>query len=287
MIPTIRLSRAGSASLVAATLAFALLSTPVIAQTESCQTVWPCTDPDGCPDFYISAVRLASQEFGLTIYDFMSFTEADCAFINGWVSGTGTRELLVFTTRIGNLGPGAFQIGSRFDNPDLFTPNSCHGHYHIKNVVDYRLWTVEGYQAWAAARAADPNLCASEVLAAHPELRAELLVDGGKRGFCLIDTGTITTKADGFKCPNKKDQAVYSDCDVQGLGACRTESYYPGTIGQWLDITGVAPDGEYVLENEVNPLRLFAEANVQNNSSAVLIRRTGILVEPLQILAHP
>lgn len=281
-----RVTRRDLPLLLMSTLMFAVLTMPVTAQTESCQTVWPCTDPDGCPDFYISAVRLASQEYGLTIY-VLPFTEADCAYINGWVSGTGTRDLLVFTTRIGNLGPGAFQIGSRFDNPDLFTPNSCHEHYHIKNVVDYRLWTVEGYQAWAAARAAEPNLCASDVLAAHPELRAGLLVDGGKRGFCLIDFSTISTRADGFKCPNKKDQAVYSDCDVQGLGVCRAESYYPGTIGQWLDITGVAPDGEYVLENEVNALRLFQEANVLNNSSAVLIRRTGTLVEPLQILAQP
>ncbi|HEV8701622.1 MAG TPA: lysyl oxidase family protein [Candidatus Polarisedimenticolia bacterium] len=282
-----RVLRAGSLPLLVCVLVFAVLTTPVTAQTESCQTVWPCTDPDGCPDFYVSAVVLASQEFGLTIYDFMSFTETDCAFVNGFVSGTGTRELLIFFTRLGNMGPGAFQIGSRFDNPDLFTPNTCHDHYHIKNMVDYRLWAVEGYQAWSAARAAEPNLCASEVLATHPELRAGLLVDGGKRGFCLTDFGTISTKHDGFKCPNKKDRAVYSDCDVQGLGSCRTEGYPPGVIGQWLDITGVAPDGEYVLENEVNPLRRFAEANVQNNSSAVLIRRTGTLVEPLQILAHP
>lgn len=278
-----RFPRRASVPFFASVLALVALWTPVTAQDNSCQTVWACTDPRGCPDFYVSASDLTRY---LNV-DLMSFTETDCAFVNGWVSGTGTRELLVFYTRIGNLGPGAFQIGSRLDNPDLFTPNSCHGHYHIKDVVDYRLWTVEGYQAWAAARAADPNLCASEVLAAHPELRSGLIVDGGKRGFCLTDFDTISMRRDGFKCPNRKDRAVYSDCDVQGLGVCRTETYPPGVIGQWLDITGVAPDGDYVLENEVNALLRFAEANLQNNSSAVLIRRTGTLVEPLQILTQP
>jgi hypothetical protein len=82
---------------------------------------------------------------------------------------------------------------------------------------------VSGYQAWAAVWAAEPNLCASEVLAAHPELRAGLLVGGGKLGFWLTDFSTSSTKLDGFKCTSKRDRAVYSNCDVQCLGSCRDE----------------------------------------------------------------
>ena len=47
------------------------------------------------------------------------------------------------------------------------------------------------------------------------------------------------------------------------------------------------PDGDYVLENEVNPLHKYAEADLANNMTAILIRRTGILIEPLAVLAGP
>jgi hypothetical protein len=258
---------------------------PLPAQTGTCQTVWPCTDPRGCPDFHIAGPLLASERESLGIR-VQSFSDTDCAFLNGWVSGTGSRELLVFFTRISNLGPGAFQIGSPSANPDLFTPNSCHGHYHIKDFVDYRLWTVDGYQSWIAARAADPDACAGDVLAAQPELRAGLLVDGGKRGFCLTDFGVVGHRREGFNCKFRRDPEVYVGCDFQGLGVCRTEGYPEGVIGQWLDITGF-PDGDYVLENEVNPLHTYDEPNRANNSTAVLIRRSGPFIESLGILTTP
>jgi hypothetical protein len=253
----------------------------------TCGVTWPCTDPRGCPDFHVAAQDMTTYT---TIYDgIYSFSATDCPYLNGWVSGTGPRELLVFSTRIVNWGPGAFEIGSRFDHPDFFTANTCHDHYHLKDMVVYRLWTVEGYQRWSAARAANPDACGDDVMAADPSLASGLIVGGGKLGFCMTDFSKISKKRDGYACPSKHiDHEVYVDCDVQGQGVCHAETYPPGVMGQWLDVTGgLMPDGDYVLENEVNPLHRYAEADLANNRTAILIRRTGIVIQPLAVLAGP
>lgn len=278
--------RSGAACLLSIVLATSLGAWPsaVRAQTTTCATAWPCTDPRGCPDFYVGAGALASRSDLLKFQNI--FGETDCAYQQGMVSGTGTRDLLIHRTRIGNLGPGAFQIGSPLDHPELFNPISCHEHAHIRDFVAYRLWTPDTYQRWSALRAADPSLCADAVLAAHPDLAAGL-IDGGKRGFCMTDFGLMNVRRDGMRCPfGTGDPQTYIDCDLQGLGVCWTETYPPGVIGQWIDITGLA-DGDYVLENEVNPKWIFAEADLLNNSSAILIRIRGERIHYLDTLDEP
>jgi hypothetical protein len=52
------------------------------------------------------------------------------------------------------------------------------------------------------------------------------------------------------------------------------DEYYYRLDCQFIDVTGVAP-GTYVLEDEVNPERLFKESNYRNNAASIQIEIKG------------
>lgn len=234
-----------------------------------CTPQVPCADARGCPDLAIDPGILAHSP---TI-DFHTFAPTDCAVVEGMAT-EGTRKLLLFSTQSNNLGPGALFLGSPAEHPDWFVFSACHGHYHIKDYADYRLWTLSGYARWKALRAADPSLCASQVLAANPDLASELVL-GTKLGLCFYDVLTMhQAPAATQVCPNTLDPQTYTSCDFAGLGVCWADIYSPvyGVVdGQWIDVTGI-PNGDYVLENESNATHLITETDYSNNSSAVVIQ---------------
>jgi hypothetical protein len=225
-----------------------------------------CTDRRGCPDFVVDRGILSQPFFWELTYD-----AADCSVIEGEV-GAGTREYVSFNTMISNFGPGAITLGDPFDHPEWFDLETCHGHPHIKEYADYRLWTVPGYQRFIALRAANPLACALDIFAAHPDLQTEM-VRGNKRGFCLYDV-VAHAELSAAPCPAAPDPRTYFGCDFSGLGVCWADIYesFPGFIdGQSIDVQDL-PDGEYILENEVNARHFFKEADYSNNAAAVRIR---------------
>lgn len=233
-----------------------------------CTPQVPCTDPRGCPDLTIDPDILQS-----VFIDNHTFATTDCAVVEGMATA-GTRKMLLFSTISNNIGPGAVFLGNPADHPDWFEFAACHGHYHIKDYADYRLWTVSGYDQWKALRAANPTLCAQQVLDANADLATQL-VKGNKLGLCFFDVLLVgQARLSTTVCPRTPDPRTYVDCDYAGLGVCWADDYDPiyGVVdGQWIDVTDV-PDGDYVLENEANAKRLITEADYTNNSAAALIR---------------
>ncbi|HEV8202057.1 MAG TPA: lysyl oxidase family protein [Candidatus Polarisedimenticolia bacterium] len=234
-----------------------------------------CSDHRGCPDLSLDLGVLLDP--AQTWMEFHTFAPTDCAVVEG-MAQAGTRKMLLFATETNNLGPGGLELGDPADHPAWFEFSPCHGHYHIKDYADYRLWTPAGYAQWIALRGAQPDLCASEVLAANPALASQV-VQTNKLGLCFYDVLLMGTW-DGASqvCPRSPDPRTYVSCDFAGLGVCWADVYNGGLYGiqdgQWVDVTDL-PDGEYVLENESNATRLIAEADYTNNSIAIRVLIKG------------
>jgi Lysyl oxidase len=255
---------------LAATLAFL-----PAAFAQTCTPLVPCADPRGCPDLTIDPGIMAARNS--TIVQMHTFAPTDCAVVEG-MAVAGTRRLLLFSTQGNNLGPGAVVLGNPADHPDWFEFATCHGHYHIKDYADYRLWTPAGYTQWKALRAANPGVCAAQVLDANPSLLSQL-VKGNKLGLCFFDVVMMGQLRSATEiCPRTLDPQTYFDCNFAGLGVCWADIYEAGLFGsvdgQWIDITDL-PDGEYVLENESNATHLITEADYDNNSTALRVRIKG------------
>jgi hypothetical protein len=220
----------------------------------SAQILLPCGDPQGCPDLRSDGNALTDWVIGT-----QNFSASDCAYVEGEVGGTGERRLLRFTFATPNLGAGDVVIGNPQDRPELFEFSTCHGHAHFKEYADYRLWTTSGYNQWNALRAAQPNALPADLLAANPGLASQM-TEGAKRGFCMIDIWDY-----GSSRPKR-----YTDCSFQGITVGWGDVYHQALDGQWIDITGV-PDGNYVLEVEVNAERIIQESNYTNNRASLPI----------------
>jgi hypothetical protein len=234
---------------------------PSPAQTQTtCVPAVPCSDRHGCPDLiiddsYLPADLALNQEI---------WTSTDCAVVEGEVAA-GDRWLLRFDTGTPNLGPGDLIIGKPTDHPEWFDLVTCHGHPHLKEYSDYRLWTPRAYQQWLALRLANPTACARDLLAANPNL-AKQLVTGRKQGFCVVDVYPYTQGV----CAGIRSHAHYFSCDDMGLSVCQGDFYQAPLDGQWVDVTGLQA-GSYILEVEVNAEHFFQEADYSNNSAAITV----------------
>jgi len=252
----------------------ALLAAPNLVEGKKdgpCEPVVPCADRRGCPDMVVDPGVLGSTlSLDVRVEHFKS---DDCVVLEGMVQ-PGNRKLLLFATLTLNLGAGDLVLGNPLDHPDWYDLQTCHGHPHIKEYADYRLWTPEGYRIWRELRAANPDSCAAEIFAAHPELSTHL-INGAKRGFCFFDVAPAGFIRDStIVCPGVSDPQKYFSCDDAGLSICWGDLYDRFIDGQWIDITGLM-DGEYVLENEANARHFFTESDYTNNSAAVRISIRG------------
>jgi len=240
-------------------LAAALLSTgPVAAQLSQCAVqIGPLL-----PDLIVDQQKLVSQIF----VSEEQFNNNDCNVVEGCVTKAGKHTLLRFNTSTANVGQAALVIGSPSGCLQLFHLSECHGHYHYENYADYRLWTTEGYAIWQALRRTDlraddgVNAQLLSVAVANGEL-----IIGHKQGFCMVDS----YRFDPNSGPAEK---VYTDCNSnQGISVGWSDEYGSHLPGQFVQITGL-PDGDYVLENQVNPLQLLPESDYTNNFAFVKIR---------------
>ena len=229
----------------------------------------PCSDPAGCPNLVVDS---GGAGLGQHVVVEETYSETDCAVVEGSTEA-GTRRLLRFTYTTPNLGPGDLIVGAPADHPEWFEFHPCHGHSHFRAYADYRLWTPEGYKAWQALRAENPDALARDLLKKNRALASQMLVSE-KQGFCVIDVIPATSSPD-YLGPAPGPGKYFSCQSNQGISVGWADSYFFSQLdGQWIDVTDVAP-GEYVLEAEVNPERLFAEANYRDNASAVRVTVAG------------
>jgi hypothetical protein len=211
----------------------------------------PCSDPRGCPDLIVDPDTMAPATQTKT------FKENSCNVQEGMIPA-GERTVMYFTFTTPNFGSGDLIVGSPDQHPEWFEWGECHGHWHFRDYADYRVWTQDGYAQWDAIRNANPDMMASEVLAAHPDLLDDFKF-GGKRGFCIIDVVLYDVT------PPK-----YLVCDFQGISVGWADEYHDGLDGQFVDVTGLAP-GQYVLEAEVNAEWLYKEESYANNRASVVV----------------
>ena len=66
-----------------------------------------------------------------------------CALKEGCFNGSGEREVIVFSTRIFNIGNAHYYLGPSDDNEDIIY-DSCHQHSHYEGYAEYILYDEEG-----------------------------------------------------------------------------------------------------------------------------------------------
>ncbi len=183
-----------------------------------------------------------------------------------WENGV---RLLKFTTTSWNAGrgplelrPGAVDTGSgkqqviqRIYNDDgSFTDQAIntwmewhpsHNHFHLN---DYAIYTLQAASA-----------------------PGQSLSTGSKTTFCIIDTDRVN-----LKLPGAPKHAAYTGCglDRQGMSVGWGDSYGYWLDGQSLPIGGL-PDGDYVLQIEIDPKHHLLEATTADNISTLNFRITG------------
>ncbi len=142
------------------------------------------------------------------------------------------RRLLRFTTRTPNIGEGALHLGQPGRNPEYYTFSECHNHYHFNSYAKYEL----------------------------VDLAGNVVAGGGKRAFALID----------YEREDPNAGLPRYTIGSQGISVGWADVYRAGLECQWIDVTDISP-GEYVLEVEVNPERLFLESDYMDNAAAIKI----------------
>lgn len=245
---------------VAAAAVAALLgaTTPAAAQLGACAVP---TGPK-LPDLIMDQQLLASQLF---VSD-EKFDSKSCTVVEGVVSKPGKQTVLRFNSSSPNVGKADMYIGDPSLCPQLFEFSDCHQHYHFKDYTAYRLWTTAGYATWVSQRVPSlpANNVVNQVLLDAAEASGDL-ISGHKQGFCMMDSVMYT--------PGSGPQKYISCNSNQGITVGWEDQYGPQLPDQFIPITGL-PEGDYILENQVNPDQLLPESDYTNNFAAVKIHYT-------------
>ncbi len=190
----------------------------------------------------------------------------------------GAARCLRFDTIVGNVGEGAFELayalkkdgvaavqriyrsdGSFGDRFAVHSePHPTHAHFHVQDFYVSRLWK------------AGPT---GGRMGAAPVAR------GDKNGFCPEDTEPVGEAPEErsrrhYSCftPDEPDQRGFQ---VVGISAGWRDVYGANLPDQFVEISGV-PDGQYVLEIELDPHDVFVEADESNNTICVLVSLDGV-----------
>ena len=215
------------------------------------------------PDLIMDVQLLKSQMFVSEEH----FNSKDCAVFEG-VARPGKQLVLRFNSSMANVGDTDLHIGNPGECLEhLFHVSPCHQHAHFEEFTDYRLWTEAGYDNWVALRdvAAPTNSgFNAELLAAA--IASGDLIAGRKQSFCMVDSAPYSDSPPG--------PAKYLSCSSnQGISVGWEDIYPPQLPDQFIQVTGLK-EGNYVLENHVNPSQLLPEKDYANNFGTVRIRFT-------------
>jgi hypothetical protein len=201
--------------------------------SQICGSDCQCYDsPGALPDLVVLEQGMLDEMF---LQD-VEFPDTSCALIEGCIVEPGLRRLLRFTSTVLNQGQVDLSFPEPKERPDLFEYGSCHQHYHFKQFAAYRLYEKDG---------------------------KTVVMEGSKKAYCMEDTARYH---DGVSIGCDK---VY-DCGYQGIQRGWVDTYHWSLDCSWLDITDV-PAGEYVLEIDANPGRIFPELSFDNNKGFVRV----------------
>lgn len=189
----------------------------------------------------------------------------------------GAARCLRFDTIVGNPGEGAFELAYSLDRRrgvaaiqrifrsdgsygDRFAVRTglhpTHAHFHVQDFYLSRLWK------------AGPN---GERVGEAPVAR------GDKNGFCPQDSDPLDPEQQPhparYSCFTP-DEPGQRGLQVVGISAGWQDVYGAELPDQFVEITGV-PDGQYVLEIELDPHDVFVEADDSNNTICLLVSLAG------------
>jgi hypothetical protein len=153
----------------------------------------------------------------------------------------GSHRVLRFDFLSHNIGNEDLAIGAPKDNLDMFEWSEGHGHYHLKDFNEYKLFDAGG----------------DEVGTSY------------KQAFCLIDS----VRMDSWGRAN----AQFTDCNVdQGISAGWADLYRSTLSGQYVVVDGL-PNGKYTLRATTNYSELDAinEDTYQDNTILVGLSING------------
>jgi hypothetical protein len=165
------------------------------------------------------------------------FPPDSCAIEEGCVAAAGRRRLLRFATMTPNVGEADLVLGRPEGTPG-FEYAACHGHYHFEGYALYELVDRDG----------------------------AIVATGHKQAFCLLDSAPVDIPG--------APTAPRFHCEFQGIQRGWADMYAAALDCQWVDITDVS-DGEYLLRISINPERLIAESNFDNNTVEIPVTVAG------------
>jgi len=205
------------------------------------------------------------------------------------IRNTGTEKQLRFSTTIVNIGDGPFELTGRrpdtnttemsttqriYDSAGDYRDRSTaatfiysgdgHDHWHVKDLEDYDLFQLDG-----SGNVVEPAV-----------------VDQiEKIGFCFFDNTKYGSSEPEYYvgCENGNPDALGV---TMGLSRGWGDTYGANTVGQYLDITGLA-DGRYRLRvtadgDSADGFDRFLESDETNNTTWADLRITGDTVTVLQ-----
>jgi hypothetical protein len=136
-------------------------------------------------------------------------------------------------------------VGSPAARPDLFVWSAAHGHYHLKDFNEFKMYNAAGQQV--------------EI--------------GHKQAFCLIDVERIN--------PLAAVNGKFEDCNAnQGISAGWADLYNAGLPCQYIVIDGL-PDGDYTLQSTTNSKHVVTEDCYGDNTMWTGLRIHGDAVSEI------
>ena len=143
----------------------------------------------------------------------------------------GQHRVMRFDFLSHNVGDTDIVVGSPADRPDFFVWSAGHGHYHLKDFNEFKLFNPSGEQVGI----------------------------GHKQAFCLIDVERIN--------PNARPNAQFNDCNTnQGISAGWADLYDANLPCQYMVIDDVA-DGDYTLQSTTNSQQIVDEDSYSDNTT--------------------
>jgi hypothetical protein len=193
------------------------------------------TDTRLLPDLALDTAYLIET----TTQDFIDVDDS-CLISERCVTGLGTRRLVRFGTRTGNIGTADLLIGSPSRDNPLWSYDSCSEEFNLDGYAKY------------------------DVLA---EPSGETVLLGAKNGFCMRDS-------EPWDESRTEEECAQYDCEHQGISVGCADNYVAGLKCQWVDITGIS-NGDYQIRVQINAERSVEELDYSNNTGFIPIRITS------------
>jgi hypothetical protein len=144
-----------------------------------------------------------------------------------------------------NKGTVDLVAGDPADHPEWYVESASHGHYHLIDFNEFRLYDAAGNPTGT----------------------------GSKQAFCLIDVEKID--------PAAVATAQFTDCNTnQGVSAGWADLYHKSLPCQYIVIDGI-PDGDYTLLSTTNAQHLFPEDSFDDNTICTGLHIAGNTVSEI------